>query len=156
MDGVRIWRLVDRPSTAAGVADLLKATWPDYYGDGKGGCATTDVSARMRASGRPLGFVACDRADRVFGSVALAGKSFGSAGEEADWLIGLCVSETARGKGIGSSLVKATESAARQEGTRTIYATTRSAAGLLTRLGWESMRVVSDGQHDWQVMCRHL
>ena len=130
---------------AACLTGFLKDTWPDWYGPDGPGDAARDVAARCRSRGLPLGLVALGPGDEVLGTAALGARSHGARGAEAPWLIGLAVAPEQRRRGIGSALVEAVETRARQAGHAALFAATSSAAGLLGRRGWEELRSHPDG-----------
>lgn len=129
------------------VAALLEATWPHHYGPDGPGFALADVAARHAGPNLPWGVVAL-RGDRVVGTAALADTSFGAEPDEGPWLVGLAVTPDMRNRGIGTALVEACRAEAARRGDTAIYATTRSATGLMHRNGWQDLRVVGG----WQVL----
>ncbi|MEY1557347.1 GNAT family N-acetyltransferase [Yoonia sp. R2331] len=156
MPSVRIAPLAEVPAQQGAVADLLRITWPDYYGPGGRGDAAADVAARSRTTGLPIGFVALGGG--VVGTATLDAQSFGATdAATGPWLIGLAVAVDARQSGIGSALVAAAEAHATQSGAKAIYATTRRAQGLLLRRNWVAQYVVTDDAGlDWQVLSKAL
>ncbi|HXD09284.1 MAG TPA: GNAT family N-acetyltransferase, partial [Anaerolineales bacterium] len=64
---------------------------------------------------------------------------------------GLYVVASQRGHGIATELVRAGMQVALDQGYKTVYATTVTAAGILERLGWEFIKTVlhEDEQTAW-------
>ena len=58
---------------------------------------------------------------------------------------GLFVAVRYRGQGVGTELVKAGMHLARDQGYGRVYATTITARGILERLGWKLVQMVSHG-----------
>ena len=128
---------------------LLVETWPAYYGPGGEGSAVADLTTRCAADSLPVGLGAC--APDPLGTVALSPTSFGAEPGETPWVTGLCVASSARRSGIGTALVEAVQSDARLRGYQEIWATTRAAAGVLARLGWQAVRDVPGGLQVWSL-----
>ncbi len=156
MPSVRILPLSAVPEWHAEVADILCATWPDYYGPGGDGDAAAHVTARAEDQDLPVGFAAITQS--ALGTATLGAQSFGSRpADRGPWLIGLAVMPAARHRGIGTALVAAVEDYARSTGARDIFATTRTATGLLKRRGWAVIRDVADDEAQlWQVCAKRL
>lgn len=137
--------LREAPGALGPLADLLRLTWPGWYGPDGPGDALADLRARLRRAGLPLGLVAL-RDGAPVGTVALDATSHGARAGEAPWLVGLVVASDARGRGVGSALVAAAEARARADGAQALHATTGPALGLLRRRGWVALRVLADGE----------
>lgn len=126
----------------APVAKILQQVWPDWYGPQGNGDALADVRARCGAD-LPLGWIAIQQGG-IVGTVALTETSYGASEREGPWLAGLCTVPSARKQGIATALIATVE--AQHAGP--IFTTTREAAPLFTRRGWQEMRSLEDG---WRV-----
>ncbi len=141
-----IYRLAEHPHFAEKTAALMTQIWPQHYGPDGIGNAMQDVESR----------IAEDRAaitvldDDVVGTVAIDAQSFG-AQDDGPWLVGLCTAPPARGRGIATALATWAMGRARQDGQPALYTTTRSAAGIMKRLGWRRVRQVTDESGTWTV-----
>lgn len=151
-DRVRIADLADHPGMAGGCADLLRATWPDWYGAGGQGDADADVAARLRGDAGRRCVVALAGA-RVVGTVALSPSSHGAQEGEGPWIVGLAVVDDFRGQGIASAMIAALQARARADGHRRLWTTTQSARCVFGRVGWSDLRRTPDG---WSVMDRAI
>ncbi len=150
--------LVAAPGARTGLARLMRAAWPDWYGPGGQGEAGADLLDRSREAGLPWGVAALE-GDVAVGTAALAATSHGAEPGEGPWLVGLVVAPARRGRGIGSALVAACEAQARAEGRAErgargrgragerprLLATTEAARALLLRRGWTEVRHLADG-----------
>ncbi len=156
MPSVKVLTLSAAPETHGAVAEILRKTWPGYYGPYGPGDAAADVAARSSGADLPVGFVAMGHAP--IGTVTVNTASFGvSDAGEGPWLMGLAVVPEARNAGVGSALVAAAEDHARKTGASCIYSTTRSAAGLLQQRGWVVQRDVTERDGVvWQVYRKAL
>lgn len=143
-----------RPDLIGATCVLMGDTWPHYYGPDGIGDANADLVLRNRATGLPYGIIAISDQDDVCATAALQGPSYGSIDGETLWLGGLCVRADLRKRGIATAMVTALQIHARGQGHAYIHATTQSATGMLTRLGWVGLRRFHDNQGEWHVM-RH-
>lgn len=145
MTGVMSIRpLSDTPEALPELAALLRETWPDWYGPGGSGDAMADLRARSSA-GLPLGWVAMIDGHAI-GTVALDQTSYGAGADEGLWLIGLVTAPQARGRCVASGLVR--HVMAQTPGP--LFSTTKSAAGLLQRQGWQKLREIDEGWQVWR------
>jgi N-acetylglutamate synthase-like GNAT family acetyltransferase len=67
-------------------------------------------------------------------------------------LVGLCVTPELRKTGIATGLVAALMRYATNAGFDAAFATTQTATGLLTQLGWQRLRVFGDAKGQWDVL----
>ncbi|MTI16001.1 GNAT family N-acetyltransferase [Rhodobacteraceae bacterium RKSG542] len=119
------------------LVQLFQEAWPQWYGEGGNGDAGADLSACLSPDTLPIAFVALSDDGRVIGTAALKHESLGSELGFGPWLAAMAVSPSERGRGVGSALVAAVETAASELGFDAIYTSTDEAARLITRLGWE-------------------
>lgn len=88
--------------------------------------------------------VALDADGRVIGTGTIARSSFGADAGEFPWVVGLVVTATAQGRGVGTAVVAALEAEAARLGYDEVFATTEAASGLLVRRGWTEIRQVDN------------
>lgn len=141
-----IYRLAEHPQFAAQTAALMTRVWPQHYGQGGPGDAMADVESRIADDRAAIAVLA----DGVVGTVAIDAHSFGSQGD-GPWLVGLCTAPAVRGQGIATALTTWAMGRARQEGEPALYTTTRSAVGIMKRLGWRRVRQLADESGTWTV-----
>lgn len=141
---VDIRPLRDIPEALPDLAALLCLAWPDWYGPAGSGDAMADLRARCD-DGMPMGWAALLEG-RVVGTVAVDRVSYGAQSDEGPWLVGLATVPDQEGRGIASALVAHLTEAVPGP----MFSTTKSAAGLLRRQGWQQQRVIEDGWQVWR------
>ena len=130
------------------LANWFRAQWPDYYADWSPAEMEQDFLAEASYNCLPIRLVAFE-ADELVGTIVLREHGSESMPEFQPELGGLFVIESQRGRGIGTSLVRAGMKLASDQGYETIYATTVAAAGILERSGWAFIKTVT--HHDGQL-----
>jgi len=143
---VTIGFLAEHLDTIPTLAKWFRDQWSDYYADMSQEEMEQDFledASRDRLPSRLVAF----ESNELVGTIILR-KQTEADPEFQPELGGLYVVESHRGHGIGTELIRAGMKLARDQGYRTIYATTVAAAGILERLGWEFIKTVTheDGQ----------
>ena len=77
--------------------------------------------------------------DELLGSVTLNDYDMSTHQELSPWVSGVYVKPAARGRGVGSALVRHAVAQASDRGVTRLYLYTRSAQGLYERLGWQAI-----------------
>ena len=103
----------------------------------------------------PVCMVAIDGGMAV-GTAALKAESVGSELGVGPWLAAVLVPPEHQGQGIGSALVAAIEDVSSHLGFDSIYSSTDSAAGILTRSGWEPYSTTTSLRGPQNVFRRRL
>ena len=143
----RVRPLTECPLQAPAARDLIESTWPEHYGAAGPGDAASAIAARMRSTGLPIGFVAL-HGDRLVGTVALERTSHGALPTEPLWMTGLAVEPSERRKGVGRALIRCVMEHATSSHAAAVWCATQDAAGIVERIGWQPLRMTSDG---WKV-----
>jgi GNAT superfamily N-acetyltransferase len=143
---LRIRRLADHPEALPTLREWFESEWADYYGPTGPGDAEQDLIAYSSRERLPVGLVAFNDG-QLCGIAALKPDSVSTHAHLSPWAGAGLVAPRFRGQGIGANLVSALEGVARDLGYSTIYCATSTAAGLLTRQGWQLLeRVRYDGR----------
>ena len=135
---LRIAKLADHPEAIPVIRRWFEMEWAAYYGPGGPGDAEQDLLAYSSREKLPVGLIAFDD-DQLCGIAALKAHSMSTHTHLGPWAAAGLVRPPFRGRGIGSSLVRALEEVARGFGYSTIYCGTATAMGLLERNGWQFM-----------------
>lgn len=133
--------LVDALDKIPLLTRLFVAEWEPYYGPEGPGEAEKDLNECCNRDELPLALVALGDDGAVLGTAALKHESVGSELGLGPWLAALCVPIEHRERGIGSALVEAIESKARDLGFAAVYMSTDTAGTLVRRRGWARLDV---------------
>ena len=114
------------------------AEWEPWYGPSGVGDAAADLAACCNNDALPVCLVAVDAQGKAVGTATLKPDSVGSELGVGPWLAAVLVPVEYQGGGIGTALVAAIETIAGQLGFESIFSSTDSAAGILTRSGWRA------------------
>jgi GNAT superfamily N-acetyltransferase len=134
---VRIEPIADHP----GLVDVVARWHWDEWGDAQTSslAAWTDsIRHRDARDAVPTTFVALER-EELLGSVTLTDRDMpGHAryGEVSPWIAGMLVRPDARGRGVGTALMKHAVGSAERWGIERLYLYTESARAFYERLGW--------------------
>lgn len=139
---IEIAFLADHPAAVPPLAAWFRAQWPDYYARRSQADVEQDMRAEANRDGLPVRLVALVDGE-LAGTVVLRERALATLPEACPGLGGLFVHEAYRGRGAGTALVRAGMNLARQQGHAVVYATTAAARGILERLGWEAVRVLT-------------
>lgn len=136
---VTIRPLHEMPEVAPTLASWFKHEWPEFFS----GQSENDIALQFFTPGLsdgtfPLILVAFTRG-MVCGTIALRVRDLTTHEHLSPWAGGLYVEPQHRRRGIGAGLVQAITVEAQRRTFSHLYAGTGSAAGLLLRLGWESL-----------------
>lgn len=140
---ITIGFLADHLNTIPILAKWFRTQWPDYFADWSEEEMEQDFLediSRDRIPSRLVAFAS----NELAGTIVLRTHVTDELPELQPGLGGLFVVESHRGQGIGTELVRAGMKLAADQGYDTIYATTETAAGILERLGWEFLQMVSN------------
>jgi GNAT superfamily N-acetyltransferase len=144
---LRISNLADHPEAIPVIRKWFEMEWAAYYGPGGPGDAEQDLLAYSRRRQLPVGLIAFYE-DQLCGIAALKSHSMSTHPHLGPWAAAGLVLPPFRGRGVGSSLLRALEEVARDLGYSTIYCGTATAIGLLERNGWQFMEGVRyDGEN---------
>jgi RimJ/RimL family protein N-acetyltransferase len=144
---ITIGFLADHLDTIPMLANWFRAQWPDYFAGWSHADMEQDFLQASSTNRLPIRLVAFD-ADELVGTIVLRKHGSESLPEFQPELGGLYVTESQRGRGIGTALVQAGMELANDLGYEKVYATTVAAAGILERSGWAYIKTVThqDGQ----------
>lgn len=144
---ITIGFLADYPDTIPTLAKWFRSQWPGYYASVTQKEMEQDFLSNAFRDRLPIRLVAFETHELV-GTIVLREDGTEMSPEFQPELGGLYVVESHRGHGIATKLVQAGMKLAREQGYKTVFATTVAAAGILERLGWEFLTTVlhQDGQ----------
>ena len=139
--------LADHPDAIPTLAEWFRKQWPDYHADMSQEEIEQDFLEDASRERLPIRLLAFE-SDELAGTIVLREHGSETRPEFQPELGGLYVSESHRGHGIATELVRAGMKVALSQGYQTVFATTVLAAGILERLGWEFVRTVihEDGE----------
>lgn len=140
-DLISIRFLADHPETISTLVKWFRAQWPDYFAAMSDEEMEQDFLEDAARDRIPIRLVALE-ANELVGTIVLRENGNDLLREFQPELGGLFVSEPQRGRGIGTALIQAGMQVARDQGYEVVFATTTAAAGILERLGWESVQWV--------------
>ncbi len=114
------------------LAQWLHREW-DYYSER---AWVRELAGRRQADRIPLTLVALE-AGQPIGTASLTTDDMETRPELTPWLASVLVSPAARGRGVGSALVRAVVARAAALGFDTLYLFTAEQMALYSGLGWE-------------------
>ncbi|MBC7878168.1 MAG: GNAT family N-acetyltransferase [Anaerolineales bacterium] len=138
---ITIGFLADYPNTIPTLAKWFGDQWPDYYANRSQSEMEQDFledTSRDRLPSRLVAF----ESSALAGTIILRENGTEMLSEFQPELGGLYVVESHRGHGIATELVRAGMQLARNQGYKTVFATTVAAAGIFERLRWEFLQTV--------------
>ena len=133
--------LADYPETIPTLVRWFRDQWPGYFADQSDAEMEQDFLSEAARNRIPSRLVAIQSSELV-GTIVLRGYAADFLPEFQPGLGGLFVPEAHRRCGIGTELIRSGMELAAAQGHETVYATTRAAAGILGRLGWEFIKTV--------------
>jgi len=141
---ITIGFLADHLDTIPTLARWFRDQWPAYYSDWSQAEMEKDFLEDTSRDSLPCRLVAFESVELV-GTVILRDSNTETLPDFQPELGGLFVVESHRGHGVGTELVRAGMRLATEQGYKTIYATTVTAASILESLGWEFVKIVDHG-----------
>ena len=139
---ITIGFLADYLDSIPTLVTWFRNQWPDYYAN----WSPEDMEKSFRSDASrnsiPCRLVAFE-SNVLAGTIVLREHGSESLPEYQPELGGLYVAEFQRGHGIGSALVRAGMKLARDQGYKSVFATTVLASGILERSGWEFIKAVT-------------
>jgi GNAT superfamily N-acetyltransferase len=141
VDGVRIDYLADHPEVLGDIAAGFKSQWAHHFAGQPLEAIKVGFAACCREEGLPLALVCMDE-NTFLGTATLRGESGTMMPDVGPWLTHLYVPPVARGRGVGTRLIRAIEAEALRHGFSQVYAVTAQAAALFQRLGWSVLQQV--------------
>ena len=143
---VRIERLALHPGLLPLLKVWFESEWPAYYGPRGPGDAETDLRAYSNGPALPVGLVAF-RDHKVRGVAALKAQSIASHPDLGPWAGAGLVPPKYRRQGIGTKLLHAVETVARDLGFPRVYCATSTSVSLLERSAWQLLeRITHNGE----------
>ncbi|UCG92085.1 MAG: GNAT family N-acetyltransferase [candidate division WOR-3 bacterium] len=103
----------------------------------------------------PLALVALENR-AVIGTASLKKFDMDTRMQYSPWLASVYVSEKWRGKGIGTSLVRAIEEKAKEIGVKILYLYTPDAQNFYAKLGWRELESTEYRGQDVTIMIKNL
>lgn len=143
---VTIGFLADHLDTISTLIKWFREQWSDYYADMSEAEMKQDFLEDASHDRLPIRLLAFE-SNELVGTIILRDQNE-NLKEFQPELGGLFVVDSHRGHGIATELVRAGMQLARNQGYKTVFATTVAATGILERLGWEFIKTVTfeDGQ----------
>jgi RimJ/RimL family protein N-acetyltransferase len=138
---ITIGFLADYLHTIPTLAKWFRAQWPDYYANWSQEQMRQDFLSDASRDHLPIRLVAFESSE-LAGTIVLREDETQLFSECQPELGGLYVVESHRNHGVATELVRAGMKLAREQGYKTVFATTVAAAGILERLGWEYIETV--------------
>jgi GNAT superfamily N-acetyltransferase len=152
---IEIAYLADHPEVIPTLAKWFQAQWPAYYAERTPADVAQDFYAEANHTEMPIRVIAFV-AGALAGTITLREHALQDFPEYQPGLGGLFVVENHRGHGIGSALVSAGMQVASEQGYEMIFTATATANGMLERLGWQPVQVVSHGGEPLNIYCYDL
>ncbi len=134
--------LARRPDVIPILAGWLFEEWGDYHEHDSVDCRIAELTERLADERLPLTFAAfeSDAPDAaVIGTAALTADDMDTRLDLTPWLASVLVTPTARGRGVGSALVRAVVVEAAAQGFERLYLFTEGQQALYARLGWGAL-----------------
>ncbi len=129
--------LVRHPDHADTVADWIFDAWGDGTPEGRAR-AHARVQERLRDDAVPLTLVALD-GEVPLGTVSLFTNDLAGWEHLTPWLAALYVTPEARGRGVGTRLIRAVLEVARDLGYETVYLQAQDARDFYAEAGWRAI-----------------
>ena len=148
---IQVAYLADHPAVVPLLARWFRTQWPDYFA-GRPADVEGDFYAEANRRGVPVRLVAFVDEELV-GTVVLRERALESLPDASPGLGGLYVAEPHRRRGVGTELIRAGMKVAREQGFERLYAGASAAGGLFEALGWELVKVVTEGQERVGLYC---
>ena len=139
--------LADDPDTIPTLVKWFRAQWSEYHAAMSDEEMEQDFLEDASRDRLPIRLIAFE-ANEPVGTIILRETNTEMPPECQPELGGLYVVESHRGHGIATELIRAGMQVAREQGYKSVFATTIAAAGILERLEWEFIKTVvhEDGQ----------
>lgn len=150
-----IFPLGQRPEAMPVLARWLFEEWGYYHERDSVERRIAELSGRLDESRVPQTFVALASPEpgaEVLGTAALALDDMETRPELNPWLASVLVQPTARGRGVGSALVRAVMAKAAELGIERLYLFTENQAALYARLGWQAFERCTYCGHEVTLM----
>jgi GNAT superfamily N-acetyltransferase len=149
---VTIRPLADRPDVIPVLAELFHAEWHAYDGRSK-----TSIESQLRQNlsrdAVPITFIAETRLEmEMVGTVSLDVSDFPPLDRCWPWVASLYVIPKARGKGIGTLLMRHIQRFAMIRNFERLYLWTEKAVRLYEKCGWKVLRRANYNSHPVTVM----
>jgi GNAT superfamily N-acetyltransferase len=138
---VRIASIADHPALVDVIARWHWDEWGHADREGSVAAWAESLRRRTRRDGVPTTFVALD-GDRLLGSVTVTDHDMPGHpryGELHPWIAGTLVHPDARGRGVGTALMRHAARQAAAWGVPRLHLYTESARGFYERLGWRTV-----------------
>ncbi len=113
------------------------------------------LHTRTNVNKIPLALVALENR-AVIGTASLKKFDMDTRMQYSPWLASVYVSEEWRGKGIGTSLVRAMEDKAKEIGIKILYLYTPDAQDFYAKLGWRELESTEYRGQDVTIMLKNL
>ena len=139
---IEIAYLADHPEAIPTLVKWFQAQWPAYYAGRTLADIAQDFSAEANRTEIPIRLVTFADGG-LAGTITLREHALQDFPAYQPGLGGLFVESRQRGHGIGTALVKAGMQVACEQGYARIFTATATANGVLERLGWQQVQVVS-------------
>ena len=133
--------LADYPDTIPTLMKWFRAQWPDYHAAMSDKDMEQDFLEDASRDRLPIRLIAFE-SNELAGTIILRENGSDMLPKFQPELGGLYVTESHRGHGVATELVRAGMQLAREQGYETVFAKTVAAAGILERLGWEFVKTV--------------
>jgi GNAT superfamily N-acetyltransferase len=110
----------------------------------------------LATPGLPVVLVAIDDSEFVGTASLIADDELPDASEPGPWVAAVFVTESQRGRGVGTALVSALQQRGTDLGLREMYLYTENGVPWYQSMGWHEQRVTPLGDHDVTVMSYQL
>ena len=132
---MKIACLADHQEVIPILAGWFHREWSYLYPQRTRQDVARSISERIKRTTIPLALLAFE-GDELLGTVCLKTRDMDNRPELTPWLAGLYVKDVWRRRGVGSALVRAIETCAREIGVERLYLYTPEAERFYTGLGW--------------------
>jgi GNAT superfamily N-acetyltransferase len=138
---VAITFLAHHPHAIPSLASWFIAEWPRYYRNRSAADVEKDFRECLNTERLPIGLVAYDGGAPV-GVIVLRESAMTDLPQYSPGLGAFYVAASHRNRGIGTQLVRAGTSVAKELGHRTVYATSGRAGKIFERSGWQDLGTI--------------